>query len=120
MSRNLPFTCTGISSVFSTSNAGSNFGHGAYANAEMPDVSLSPSACPDPIGDGERAGVRGTLDFGPWTLDIFSPNSSARCGANGCNKIKNSRKTEIGLASQVIASFTKTINAEIAVLKRIP
>jgi hypothetical protein len=26
--RHLPFTCTGIYSVFSTSSAGSNFGHG--------------------------------------------------------------------------------------------
>ncbi len=50
----------------------------------------------------------------------FAHNSSARCGANGWSKIKKSRNTETGFVSQVIASFTKTIIAEIAVLKRIP
>ena len=42
------------------------------------------------------------------------------CGANGASKIKNSRNTETGFVSHVIASFTKTIIAEMAVLKRIP
>jgi hypothetical protein len=42
------------------------------------------------------------------------------CGAKGASKIKNSRKTETGFVSHVIASFTKTIIAEMAVLKRIP
>ena len=42
------------------------------------------------------------------------------CGANGASKIKNSRNTETGFVSHVIASLTKTIIAEMAVLKRIP
>ena len=42
------------------------------------------------------------------------------CGENGASKIRKSRKTETGFVSHVIASFTKTIIAEMAVLKRIP
>src|SRR5204862_2902963 len=73
----------------STSNAGSNFGHGAYASG------------------------------GCVESNLFH-NSSAIRGAKGWSKIKNSRKIEIGFVSHVIASFTKTIIAEIAVLKRMP
>ena len=42
------------------------------------------------------------------------------CGAKGASKIRKSRNTETGFVSHVIASFTKTIIAEIAVLKRMP
>jgi hypothetical protein len=42
------------------------------------------------------------------------------CGAKGCTRIKNSRSTAAGLVSHVIASFTNTIIAEMAVLKRSP
>src|SRR5260221_6749274 len=47
----------------------------------------------------------------------FVQSSSARCGANGCNRIKNSRRTAAGLVSQLMASLTKTISAEMAALR---